>query len=56
MVGRDANKLENYSKFYKKVKKLEQDLSKEDIGFTKKEVLKLGKEKDKLKDFRRNLK
>ena len=33
----------------KRLKKLEQDLSKEDIGFTKKEVLKLGKEKDKLK-------
>ena len=33
----------------KRLKKLEQDLSKEDIGFTKKEILKLGKEKDKLK-------
>ena len=33
----------------KRLKKLEQDLSKEDIGFTKKELLKLGKEKDKLK-------
>ena len=33
----------------KRLKKLEEDLSKEDIGFTKKEVLKLGKEKDKLK-------
>ena len=33
----------------KRLKKLEQDLSKEDIGFTKKEMLKLGKEKDKLK-------
>ena len=33
----------------KRLKKLEIDLSKEDIGFTKKEVLKLGKEKDKLK-------
>tara|TARA_Y100001970_G_scaffold251334_1_gene324036 strand:+ start:23734 stop:24531 length:798 start_codon:yes stop_codon:yes gene_type:complete len=33
----------------KRLKKLEQDLSKEDIGFTKKEVLKLGKERDKLK-------
>ena len=32
-----------------RLKKLEQDLSKEDIGFTKKEILKLGKEKDKLK-------
>ena len=32
----------------KRLKKLEQDLSKEDIGFTKKEILKLGKEKDKL--------
>ena len=33
----------------KRLKKLEEDLSKEDIGFTKKEILKLGKEKDKLK-------
>ena len=33
----------------KRLKKLEQDLSKEDIGFTKKEILKLGKERDKLK-------
>ena len=32
----------------KRLKKLEKDLSKEDIGFTKKEVLKLEKEKDKL--------
>ena len=33
----------------KRLKKLEKDLSKEDIGFTKKEVLKLEKEKEKLK-------
>ena len=33
----------------KRFKKLEKDLSKEDIGFTKKEILKLGKERDKLK-------
>ena len=33
----------------KRLKKLEQDLSKEDIGFTKKEILKLTNEKDKLK-------
>jgi len=33
----------------KRLKKLEEDLSKEDIGFTKKEILKLGKERDKLK-------
>ena len=33
----------------KRLKKLDQDLSKEDIGFTKKELLKLGKERDKLK-------
>ena len=32
------------------------NLSKDDIGFTKKEVLKLGKERDKLTEiFRRNL-
>ena len=33
----------------KRLKKLDQDLSKEDTGFTKKELLKLGKERDKLK-------
>jgi len=33
----------------KRLKKLENELSKEDIGFTKKEILKLGKERDKLK-------
>jgi len=33
----------------KRLKKLEQDLSEEDIGFTKKEIIKLGKERDKLK-------
>ena len=32
----------------KRLKKLEKDLSKEDIGFTKKEILKLEKEKEKL--------
>tara|TARA_B100000700_G_C15006361_1_gene838723 strand:+ start:560 stop:1348 length:789 start_codon:yes stop_codon:yes gene_type:complete len=32
----------------KRLKKLDKELSKEDIGFTKKEILKLGKEKDKL--------
>ena len=33
----------------KRMKLLETQLSKDDIGFTKKEILKLGKEKDKLK-------
>jgi len=33
----------------KRLKKLDEDLSKEDTGFTKKEILKLGKERDKLK-------
>ena len=33
----------------KRLQKLEKDLSKEDTGFTKKEILRLGKEKDKLK-------
>tara|TARA_B100000214_G_scaffold62733_1_gene41145 strand:+ start:181 stop:975 length:795 start_codon:yes stop_codon:yes gene_type:complete len=33
----------------KRLKKLDTDLSKEDIGFTKKEILKFGKERDKLK-------
>ena len=32
----------------KRMKTLEEQLSKEDIGFTKKEILKMGKEKDKL--------
>ena len=32
----------------KRMKMLEKELSKEDIGFTKKEILKLGKEKEKL--------
>ncbi len=32
----------------KRMKKLEEQLSKDDIGFTKKEILKLGKEKEKL--------
>ena len=32
----------------KRMKKLEDQLSKDDIGFTKKEILKLGKEKEKL--------
>ena len=35
-------------KSIKRLKKLEKDLSKEDIGFTKKEILKLEKEKEKL--------
>ena len=43
-----ANKLANNSKLNQGIKKLEKDLSKEDIGFTKKEILKLEKEKDKL--------
>tara|TARA_Y100001970_G_scaffold263133_1_gene348193 strand:+ start:7534 stop:8349 length:816 start_codon:yes stop_codon:yes gene_type:complete len=33
----------------KRLKKIESELSKEDIGFTKKEILKMGKERDKLK-------
>ena len=33
----------------KRMKTLDQQLSKEDIGFTKKEILKMGREKDKLK-------
>ena len=33
----------------KRLKKLEEQLSKENIGFTKKEILKFGKEKEKLK-------
>ena len=33
----------------KRLKKLEDQLSKENVGFTKKEILKFGKEKEKLK-------
>ena len=33
----------------KRLKKLEDQLSKENLGFTKKEILKFGKEKEKLK-------
>ena len=33
----------------KRMKLLEDQLSKDDIGFTKKEILKLGKERDKLR-------
>jgi len=33
----------------KRMKLLDEQLSKDDIGFTKKEILKLGKERDKLK-------
>ena len=32
----------------KRLKKLNEQLSKENIGFTKKEILKFGKEKEKL--------
>ena len=34
----------------KRLKKLDEQLSKENLGFTKKELLKFAKEKDKLKD------
>ena len=37
--------MEYYTKFYKEAKKLEDQLSKENLGFTKKEILKFGKEK-----------
>ena len=33
----------------KRLKKLDEQLSKENLGFTKKEILKFGKEKEKLK-------
>ena len=48
MAWRDAYKLEYNSKFYKRLKKLDNQLSKENLGFTKKEILKFGKEKEKL--------
>ena len=40
--------MEYNTKFYQKIKKLNEQLSKENIGFTKKEILKFGKEKEKL--------
>ena len=49
MAWRNAYKLEYDTKFNKKIKKLEDQLSKENLGFTKKEILKFGKEKEKLK-------
>ena len=48
MVRWHANKLENYIKFYKTLKKLTIDLKKENTGFTKKENLKMGIQRDKL--------
>ena len=45
MVGWHAYKLEYHSKFNKRLKKLNDQLSKENLGFTKKEILKFGKEK-----------
>ena len=47
--------MEYDTKFYQETKKLEDQLSKENIGFTKKEILKFTKEKEKLKVFRRNI-
>ena len=47
-LGGNANKLEYNSKFNKRLKKLDDQLSKENLGFTKKEILKFGKEKEKL--------
>ena len=49
MVRRYAHELEYNSKFIKRLKKLEDQLSKENLGFTKKEILKFGKEREKLK-------
>ena len=40
--------MEYNSKLNKKTKKLDDQLSKENLGFTKKEILKFGKEKEKL--------
>ena len=39
----------------KRLKKLDDQLSKENLGFTKKEILKFGKERENLKIFRRNI-
>ena len=45
MAWWDAHELEHNPKFYKKTKKLDDQLSKENLGFTKKEILKFGKER-----------
>ena len=51
MAWRYAYKLKTIQNSIKRLKKLEKDLSQDDdIGFTKKEILKLTTEKDKLKD------
>ena len=56
MAWWNVDKLEYYTKLYQEAKKLNDQLSKENLGFTKKEILKFGKEKDKLErsrwDFR----
>ena len=48
MVRWNVNKLGNYIKFIKKLKKLELNLVAENRGFTKKELLKMSVKKDKL--------
>ena len=50
MVRRNAYKLEYNSNSIKRLKKLDDQLSKENVGFTKKEILKFGKEKKNLID------
>ena len=49
MAWWDAYKLEYNTKLNQKIKKLDTQLSKENLGFTKKEILKFGKEREKLK-------
>ena len=48
MARRDAYKLEHHKNSIKRLKKLDEQLSKENIGFTKKEIIKFSKEKEKL--------
>ena len=48
MVRRNANNWNTIQNSIKRLKKLEDQLAKENLGFTKKEILKFGKEKEKL--------
>ena len=49
MAGWNVNKLNTIQNSIKRLKKLDEQLSKENLGFTKKEILKFGKEREKLK-------
>ena len=50
MAWRHAYKLNTIQNSIKRLKKLNEQLSKENLGFTKKEILKFGKEKENFRD------